>query len=84
MNTLGLSFLTRDSGGGLTLVSRHPPSSPTWYWSLSWQPYRADETRWWLRLHLSPGTGQRHHSLCLLGLGRLMLSTQDYHKQFRA
>jgi len=78
----GLSFFRRNSGGGLNLVSFHPPHSPTWYWGLSWQRYKADETRWWLRLHIDRhGRFQKHHSLGLLGIGRLMLSTQSYHKQ---
>ena len=77
---LGLRFLTRDSGGGTTLVSRHPVHSQTWYWSLSWQPFRADEKRWWFKLCVdSSDSFQKHHWLCLLGIGRLMLSTQSYH-----
>lgn len=81
---MGLHFFTRDSGGGLVIVSRHPVHSPTWYWSLSWQPYRADEKRWWLKLRIDDGFMQRHHWVGLFGLGRLMLSTQSYHKQSRA
>lgn len=78
----GLNFMTRDSGGGMVLVSRHPRHSATWYWSLSWQPYRADETRWWLNLYIDRVGGfQKHHTLGLFGLGRLMLSMQSYHKK---
>lgn len=81
----GLSFFTRDSGGGLTLVSRHPLSSPTWYWSLSWQPVKADFARHFFKLHISklPGPHQKHHYLHLLRLGSFVLSTQGYHKNKR-
>lgn len=78
----GLSFFKRDSGGGTVLVSRHPRHSATWYWSLSWQPYRADEKRWWLNLYIDRRGGfQKRHRLGLLGRGRLVLSTQSYHKK---
>jgi hypothetical protein len=78
---LGLHFFTRDSGGGTVLVSRHPRHSATWYWSLSWQPYRADEKRWLFKAYLDRiGGYQKHHWLGLFGIGKLMLSTQSYHQ----
>lgn len=80
----GVSLFCRDSGGGLTFVSYHPVKSGTWYWSFSWQPFRADEARHWFRW--SPDTsarGQKHHRLDLFRRGSLMLSTQDYHKRPR-
>lgn len=81
---LGLRFFTRDSGGGLGIVSRHPRSSPTWYWAVSWQPAKADFARHWFKLNLAKnciGPHQRHHNLHLLKLGSLCLSTQGYHKE---
>lgn len=79
----GLSFFKRASDGGLTFVSRHPPSSLTWYWSLSWSPVRADFARHLFKLNIDRRSGarQRHHNLHLLWLGSLVLSTQDWHKQ---
>lgn len=83
MRKFGLSFFRRQSGDGFTLASRHPPSSPTWYWALSWQPAKADFARHILRLNIDKGRGphQRHHRLHLMRAGCLMLSTQAYHKQ---
>lgn len=80
---LGLRFFTRDSGGGYTLVSRHPRTSPTWYWFISWQPAKADFARHFFKLNIAPGNGphQRHHNLHLFWRGSLVLSTQGYHKQ---
>lgn len=78
----GLSFLSRDSGGGLTLAAYHPRSCPTWHWSVSVQRYRGGETR---RLVSRTPKQQRRgqwHDRIRLPFGRyLCISRQDYHKQ---
>lgn len=38
----GLHGPRRDSGGGLTLLSRHWPHLLCWSWLIAWQPRRAD------------------------------------------
>jgi hypothetical protein len=72
-------MFTRASDGGTVIFTRHPKHSPTWYWSLSWNPYRNDERRRWLG-YTKQGYKQVHRNLHLLKLGRLTFSTQDYHK----
>ncbi len=76
-----MSLFTRDSGGGTTIISRHPREGLTWYWSLSWQPAKGDFARHWFKLDLAQPAHQRHHCLHLFRRGCLMLSTQDYHKR---
>jgi hypothetical protein len=72
-------MFTRASDRSIVIFTRHPATSQTWHWSVGWRPYRGDERRRWLG-YTRQGERQVHRNLHLLKLGRLTLSTQDYHK----
>lgn len=77
------SFFTRDSGGGLTLIAKHPSDCRTWHWAISISKYRyKEEPRYWFKLSMMPRDmciNQWHHCLHLFKLCVISIAFQDYH-----
>jgi hypothetical protein len=64
----GLSFLKRDSAGGVLIAAYHNPQSLTWGWLLSWSFYREGfPHKWGLSIEPIPHIQVRWR----FGFGRL-------------
>jgi hypothetical protein len=79
LRLFGLSLFTRDSGGGLVLLSYHPHTSPTWYWSIYLDKINPEAN---FVVARDPNRhGQWHDHYRLPFRRKLTVSFQDYHKQ---
>lgn len=75
----GFSFWSRTSAGGRTLVSYHPRTSPTWYWSVGIEKTRREP--WSKNFCFAPTRSNQWHDYIRLPFGYdLIISRQDYHK----
>lgn len=79
-DALGLKFWTRVSDGSIKLLSRHPPWSPTWLWSVSLF-HAARDNRGWGFAPRAMRRNQWQDRLWLPFGWRLVLSRQDYHRR---
>ena len=70
----GLAFFRPASDASTIIASRHWPHLLCWQWLLSWKPYRADETRRWLKLYRDTDTWTLH----VARLGFLYFKRQRY------
>ena len=71
-------WFTRDSSGGLSIVTKHPHDCLTWHWGISLSKFRPGERKWFV-ISIDGKWPQRHHRLNIFGWRYLCLSTQNYH-----
>lgn len=76
-----MSVFTKASDGSYVMISKHPPGSGTWHWSLSISRRKHVEWGWRLWLRADRRLGQWHDYYRLpFGL-TLAWSAQDWHKR---
>jgi len=74
-------MMGRASDGSIVLISKHPRSSNTWYWSISLTRKRHVEWGWRAWTRSTMRTGQWHDYYRLPFGWTLIWSAQDYHRR---